>query len=46
MFNFIWPKTGQQVKIRVSIALTLLILSKVNSTDNRIYHWSNRIEIL
>jgi hypothetical protein len=30
MFDFIWPKTGKQVKIRVLIALGLLLLSKVN----------------
>ncbi|CAF4820827.1 unnamed protein product, partial [Rotaria sp. Silwood1] len=28
MFDFIWPKTGKQVKIRVLIALSLLLLSK------------------
>ncbi|CAF4157216.1 unnamed protein product [Rotaria sp. Silwood2] len=29
MFDFIWPKTGKQVKIRVLIALTLLLISKL-----------------
>ncbi|CAF3441818.1 unnamed protein product [Rotaria sp. Silwood1] len=29
MFDFIWPKTGKQVKIRVLIALSLLLLSKL-----------------
>ncbi len=29
MLDFIWPKTGKQVKIRVLIALTLLLVSKV-----------------
>lgn len=29
MFDFIWPKTGKQVKIRVLIALGLLLLSKL-----------------
>ena len=29
MLDFIWPKTGKQVKIRVLIALALLLLSKV-----------------
>ncbi|CAF4235797.1 unnamed protein product, partial [Rotaria sordida] len=29
MFGFIWPKTGKQVKIRVLIALTLLLVSKL-----------------
>jgi hypothetical protein len=30
MFDFIWPKTGKQVKIRVLIALGLLLISKVH----------------
>jgi hypothetical protein len=29
MLDFIWPKTGKQVKIRVLIALALLLISKV-----------------
>ena len=29
MMDFIWPKTGKQVKIRVLIALGLLLISKV-----------------
>lgn len=29
MFDFIWPKTGKQVKIRVLIALGLLLISKL-----------------
>lgn len=29
MLDFIWPKTGKQVKIRVLIALSLLLISKV-----------------
>lgn len=29
MLDFIWPKTGKQVKIRVLIALGLLLISKV-----------------
>ncbi|CAF1128071.1 unnamed protein product [Adineta ricciae] len=29
MLDFIWPKTGKQVKIRVLIALSLLLLSKL-----------------
>ncbi|CAF0764189.1 unnamed protein product [Didymodactylos carnosus] len=29
MFEFIWPKNGKQVKIRVLIALSLLLLSKL-----------------
>ena len=29
MFDFIWPKTGKQVKIRVLLALGLLLISKL-----------------
>lgn len=34
MLDFIWPKTGKQVKIRVLIALGLLLISKVTSLSS------------